>query len=119
MSAVSWDSRVGVRIEFERLNGVSATRSPQTSRYIAQLSPQEEACVRSLLPKAFYAYRSSVTLANAPAAYDLVVDDGVARHQLLLAEPDVPESLRPLLHWLEERAAGSGFGNEQLRSSAD
>ncbi len=52
------------------------------------------------------AERSPITGAGADIyQYDIAVDDGVRRSEVVVAQTAIPDNLRPLLEWLEQRAA--------------
>ncbi len=40
--------------------------------------------------------------------YRLTVEDGGRRHELRIAEEDLPDRLRPLVRWMEQRMGAGG-----------
>src|SRR4051812_21774330 len=95
-----------MRIEFQRFGGLSPALMNRASRFSAELSPEEEAEVRSLLPKNFRQIPGSPPPGRAPSAfrYEIVIDDDGDRHGLTVSESDVPDSLRPFLSWVSAKA---------------
>jgi hypothetical protein len=74
-------------------------------RFVADLTPVDEARVRGLIPADFFELRSSgpPTRGGDAFQYDIVVDDGSRRHQVTLAEQDIPPSLRAFVQWLQHK----------------
>ncbi|MGH4017836.1 MAG: protealysin inhibitor emfourin [Pseudonocardiaceae bacterium] len=56
-----------------------------------------------------FAERSPITGAAADMyQYDIVLDHGGTRSQVVVTQTAVPHNLRPLVEWLEKRASGRG-----------
>lgn len=99
-----------MRVAYQRHGGLSPALMNRGGRLDAELTEREAAAVRAMLPAGFFALRSSEGPSRARDAfhYELEVEDGDRHQHVTLAEADVPEALRPLLEWLEERAASRG-----------
>jgi hypothetical protein len=99
-----------MRIEFARGGGFAAPALRQKYEVNSDdLPPSEAEELHSLVGAVDVA-----TLANPPAAqqprpdafhYRLMIDDGQSSHTIQASDADMPESVRPLIEWLSERAS--------------
>ena len=96
-----------MHVEFQRFGGLSPALMNRAPRYVAVLTAEEAAHVRSLIPPDLYALTSSGPPLRGPDAfrYDIVVRDGENEKRLTLSEEDIPASLRPLVTWLGAQRA--------------
>ncbi len=95
-----------MHVEFQRYGGLSPALMNRTPRYVADLTPQDAAQVRALVPVDFYVLTTPLARRASPDAfhYDIVVHDGDRRNAITLGEDEIPPSLQPLLQWFEKRA---------------
>jgi len=108
------DRMNGMRIAFERSGGLAGLRRAANVD-IAALPPDEARELRALTDAARVFELPADMPAPRPGAdrfrYRLTIEDGDRRHTVDVDEAAAPENLRPLLDWLNRRAApvaGSG-----------
>src|SRR5262245_14386247 len=95
-----------MRVAYQRFGGLAPRLMNRAPRLELELSARDEAAVRKLLPADFFALRAPKSGSRARDAFshEITVEDGGRSHTLTLGEADVPDKLRPLLDWLQERA---------------
>jgi len=95
-----------MHITFQRLGGLSPLLMNRVPPLSVDLDPNEEQEVRKLLDSSFFQLQSSPppTRGGDQFRYAIGVDDSGASKQVILAEQDIPQSLRPFLEWLERKA---------------
>ncbi len=95
-----------MRITFQRFGGLAPGLMNRAAPFEADLSAADEAEVRPLIPDAFFSLESSGPPKRAPDAfrYEISVEDGARSHRVTLSETDIPETMRPFIEWLQEKA---------------
>jgi hypothetical protein len=95
-----------MRLEFERFGGLEPRLMNRLPKWAGELSADEEQLVRPWLGTEFYALASSPPPRHGGGAfrYAITVTDGERTHRVILADEDVPPSLRPMMAWLERKA---------------
>ncbi len=97
-----------MRVTYQRFGGLSPALTNRAKPYQAELTPVQEAQFRPLIPAGFFSLASSGPPRREPGAfrYEIAVEDGPRSHRVTLSESDVPDSLRPLLEWLQAASGG-------------
>ena len=91
----------GRKISFRRSGGLFAGNQLETTVSESELAP-------GLLERADVASHARRSPIPGPGAdtyqYELEVEGGGDRHQVVVQQTAVPDDLRPLIEWLERRA---------------
>ena len=100
------------RVSFRRTGGLFAGSVLATSVSAADLDSSARESLQRCLEQAdlgALAERSPITGPGADMyQYDIVLEHGGRRSQVVVAQTAVPDDLRPLVEWLEHHAAGRG-----------
>lgn len=100
--------QANLTVTFRRTGGLFAGNVLTASVSLRDLDQAQRADLQHHLDQAdlaALAERSPIRGAGADTyQYDIVVDDGARRSQVVVAQTAVPDSLRPLIDWLEQRA---------------
>lgn len=95
-------------VTFRRTGGLFAGNVLTTSVSLNDLDDDQREELQRRLDQAdlaALAERSPIRGAGADTyQYDVVVDDGARRSQVVVAQTALPDTLRPLIDWLEQRA---------------
>jgi hypothetical protein len=95
-----------MRIQLERTGGVAGIKI-RRSIDSAELPLEEAKKLEGMLRKSRFfklpAEMSSTTSGTDRFHYRLTIETGEETRTVEAAEAEVPESLRPLLHWIESR----------------
>ena len=95
-----------MRVAYQRYGGLAPRLMNRAPRLELELSAGDAAAVRKLLPADFYALRPGAeSRARDDFRHEITVEDGGRAHTVTLGESEVPSRLRPLLAWLQDRAA--------------
>jgi hypothetical protein len=96
-------------VSFRRTGGLFAGNVLVASVSVDDLDDAQREVLQSHLEQADLAALAERSPITGPGAdiyqYDIAVDDGARRSQVVVAQTAVPEHLRPLLEWLEQRAS--------------
>ncbi|MGH3924753.1 MAG: protealysin inhibitor emfourin [Pseudonocardiaceae bacterium] len=96
-------------VSFRRTGGLFAGNVLATSVSVDDLDDAQREALQRHLEQAdleALAERSPITGAGADTyQYDIAVDDGARRSKVVVAQTAVPDQLRPLIEWLEQRAS--------------
>jgi hypothetical protein len=95
-----------MRVAYQRFGGLAPRLVNRAPKLELELSARDEAAVRKLLPADFFALRAPPGGPRGRDAFshEITVQDGARSHTVTLGEAEVPDSLRPLLDWLQARA---------------
>ena len=95
-------------VTFRRTGGLFAGNVLVASVSVADLDDAQQETLRQCLEQAdldALAERSPITGTGADTyQYNITVDDGAKRSEVTVTQTAVPENLRPLIEWLEQRA---------------
>ncbi|WP_214366862.1 protealysin inhibitor emfourin [Pseudonocardia sp. H11422] len=96
-----------LRVSLVRSGGLLGTDELETVVTAAELDPEERALLENLVEQARVgelAVRSPIAGRGADVyQYELTVERGQRRDDVVISQSAVPENLRPLLRWLERR----------------
>ena len=105
-------SGVAPRVSFRRTGGLFAGGAVTTSVSADDLDGPAREVLQRCLEQAnleALAERSPITGPGADMyQYEIVLEHGGRRSQVVVAQTAVPDDLRPLVEWLEHHAAGRG-----------
>lgn len=100
--------RTGLTVSFRRTGGLFAGNVLVASVSLDDLDDAQRENLQRYLEQAdlaALAERSPITGAGADTyQYDIAVDDGARRSEVVVTQTAVPAALRPLIDWLEQRA---------------
>lgn len=100
--------QANLTVSFRRTGGLFAGNVLTTSVSLNDLDDAQRADLQHRLDQADLAVlagRSPIKGAGADTyQYDIIVDDGAQRSEVVVAQTAVPDTLRPLIDWLEQRA---------------
>lgn len=102
--------QTGLTVSFRRTGGLFAGNVLVASVSLDDLDLAQREDLQRYLDQAdlaALAERSPITGAGAGAdtyQYDIAVDDGARRSEVVVTQTAVPAALRPLIDWLEQRA---------------
>lgn len=100
--------RTGLTVSFRRTGGLFAGNVLVASVSLDDLDDAQRESLQRYLEQAdlaALAERSPITGAGADTyQYDIAVDDGARRSEVVVTQTAVPAALRPLIDWLEQRA---------------
>lgn len=95
-------------VSFRRTGGLFAGNVLATSVSVDDLDDAQQETLRRYLEQAdlqALAERSPITGPGADTyQYNITVDDGTKRSEVTVTQTAVPDDLRPLIEWLEQRA---------------
>ncbi|HEY2762637.1 MAG TPA: protealysin inhibitor emfourin [Pseudonocardiaceae bacterium] len=99
-------------VSFRRTGGLFAGNVLVTSVSADDLDDAQQETLRRYLGQAdleVLAGRSPITGSGADTyQYTIAVDDGAKRSEVTVTQTAVPDNLRPLIEWLEQRATRPG-----------
>ena len=95
-----------MRVAYQRFGGLAPRLMNRAPKLEIELSARDEAAVRKLLPADFFALRApkAGTHGRDAFSHEITVEDGGRSHTVTLGETEVPDTLRPLLDWLQDKA---------------
>lgn len=100
--------QTGLTVSFRRTGGLFAGNVLVASVSLDDLDLAQREDLQRYLDQAdlaALAERSPITGAGADTyQYDIAVDDGARRSEVVVTQTAVPAALRPLIDWLEQRA---------------
>ena len=98
-------------VTFRRTGGLFAGNVLATSVSMDELDDEQQQTLHRYLEQAnlaALAERSPITGRGADTyQYTVTVDDGARRSEVTVTQTAVPDNLRPLIEWLEQRATRS------------
>ncbi len=99
------------RVSFRRTGGLFAGGVVTTSVSVDDLDGPAREALRRCLEQADLGALAERSPIAGPGAdmfqYDIVLEHGGTRSQVVVAQTAVPDNLRPLVEWLEQRARSS------------
>jgi hypothetical protein len=100
--------QAGPRVSFRRTGGLFAGGVVTTSVSADDLDGPAREVLQRCLEQADLQALAERSPISGPGAdtyqYDIVLEHGEARSQVVVAQTAVPDHLRPLVEWLERRA---------------
>lgn len=99
-------------VSFRRTGGLFAGNVLVASVSVADLDDAQRETLQRYLEQADLAALAERSPITGPGAdtyqYDIAVDDGAKRSEVTVTQTAVPDNLRPLIDWLEQRATRPG-----------
>jgi hypothetical protein len=96
-----------MHVVYQRHGGLAPRLMNRGMSLEQDLTPEDARHVRALLPSEFFSLEPSGDPGRGPDMFrhEIAVTDGNRSHRVILAEDEVPASLRPLVEWLQAKAS--------------
>jgi hypothetical protein len=98
-----------MHVAYQRHGGLAPRLMNRGMSLDQDLTPEDARHVRALLPPEFFSLESSRDSGRNPDMFrhEIAVTVGDRSHRVILAEDEVPASLRPLVDWLQAKASAA------------